>query len=132
MFSMWMAAMFLMASCSSASSNTPGKALGQYVEALQSGNYESFVEGIALEEGITPEQVQQQKAMLVSLIGSKAAQEYDQKGGIKGVEILSEEIAEDGNSAVVTYKMELGDGTTQEDSQAMVKRDGKWLMDANK
>ena len=129
---LWIAAMFVMASCSSGSGSTPGKALGKYVDELKSGNYENFVEGFALEEGIPAEQAQQQKAMLASLVGEKASQEYEKKGGLKGFEIVSEEIAEDGNSAVVTFKLQFGDGTDSEDTQKMVKRDGKWLMDADK
>ena len=102
------------------------------MDELKSGNYENFVEGFALEEGLPAEQAQQQKAMLASLVGEKASQEYEKKGGLKGFEIVSEEIAEDGNSAVVTFKLQFGDGTDSEDSQKMVKRDGKWLMDADK
>ena len=53
--------MVVMASCSSGSGSTPGKALGKYVDELKSGNYENFVEGFALEEGLPAEQAQQQQ-----------------------------------------------------------------------
>ncbi len=129
-FGLCIAAMFMLASCES--SNTPGKALTRYVEDLKSGDYEKFVDGFALEEGISEEEAKLQKDMLVSLIGEKAGPEFESKGGIKGVEIVSEEIAEDGNSAVVTFKLQYGDGTEEEDSQEMINRDGKWLMDSDK
>lgn len=131
-FSLMIAAMLVMASCSSSLGDGPGEALTGYVEALQSGNYAAFVDGFALKEGISSEEAEQQKAMFVSLVRDKASQEYGKKGGIQGVEILSEELSEDGNSAVVTFTLRYGDGTSQEDSQDMVKRDGKWLMDADK
>ena len=56
----------------------------------------------------------------------------EKKGGLKEVEIVSEEMAEDGNSAIVTYKQHYGDGSVKEDTQKMIKVDGKWLMDIGK
>ena len=50
----------------------------------------------------------------------------------KEIEIVSEEMAEDGNSAIVTYKQHYGDGSVKEDTQKMIKVDGKWLMDIGK
>ena len=58
--------------------------------------------------------------------------ELEKKGGLKSFEVLSEEIAEDGNSAVVKFKQVYGNGEESEDEQKMVKVDGKWLMDIGK
>lgn len=41
-------------------------------------------------------------------------------------------MTEDGNSAIVTYKQHYGDGSVKEDTQKMIKVDGKWLMDIGK
>ena len=103
-----------------------------YVEELKAGNYEKFVEGIAFKDDLAAEQIQEQKAMWTSLLQEKTGKEFEKQGGLNGIEILSEEISEDGNSAVVTFKMMYGDGSEKEDSQNMVKKDGKWLMDINK
>lgn len=62
----------------------------------------------------------------------KAGKELEKKGGLKSFEVLSEEIAEDGNSAVVKFKQVYGNGEESEDEQKMVKVDGKWLMDIGK
>jgi len=62
----------------------------------------------------------------------KAGKELEKKGGLKSFEVLSEEIAEDGNSAVVKFKQVFGNGEESEDEQKMVKVDGKWLMDIGK
>ncbi len=131
-FSMWIVAMIIMASCSSSSSATPGAALKGYVDDLKAGNYEKFVEGMALEEGLTEDQINEQKAMWVSLLKEKSSKEFEKRGGFESIEIISEEIAEDGNSAVVTFTQKFGDGSQKENKQTMVKRDGKWLMDMNK
>ena len=130
-FGMCIIALVLMVSCSS-SSATPGAALKGYVEELKAGNYEKFVEGIAFKDDLAAEQTQEQKAMGTSLLQQKTGKEFEKQGGLNGIEILSEEIWEDGNSAVVTFKMIYGDGSEKEDSQNMVKKDGKWLMDINK
>ena len=130
-FGMCIIALVLMVSCSS-SSATPGAALKGYVEELKAGNYEKFVEGIAFKDDLAAEQIQEQKAMWTSLLQEKAGKEFEKQGGLNGIEILSEEISEDGNSAVVTFKMMYGKKKKKEDSQNMVKKDGKWLMDINK
>lgn len=128
--SMMAVAMFVMASCSSA--DTPGKALKQYMEAAKDGNYEKFVDGIAFEDGLSNEKIKEQKQVWISLLKEKGDKEFEKKGGLKDIEIISEEIAEDGNSAVVKFKQTFGNGEVDEDTQAMVKKDGKWLMDINK
>ena len=130
--SMMVAALFMMASCSSSSSDSPSKALNGYVDELKAGNYEKFVEGIVFKDGLSDEEIQSGKAMWVGLLQDKGAKEFEKRGGLKGIEIISEEISEDGNSAVVTFKQMFGDGTETEDTQNMVKKDGKWLMDVNK
>lgn len=122
--------MFVMAACSS--SNTPGGALKQYSEYLQKGDYEKFVDGLTFDESQDAATVKEQKAALVSMLKEKVSKEYEKKGGIKSIEILSEEIAEDGNTAVVKTKHTYGNGETEEGDQQMVKRDGKWLMSVGK
>ena len=114
------------------SSITRGEEILEYVDLLKAGKYEKFVEGMAFKEGLTQEQIQEQKAMWASLLQEKGAKEYEKLGGLKGIEITSQEITEDGNSHVIKFKQTFGDDTTKDGSQAMVKRDGKWLMDINK
>lgn len=130
-FSMMVMAMFVMTACSS-SSNTPGGALKKYSEYLKNGEYEKFVEGMAFKDSQDAAKVKEQKETLVSMLKEKLSKEYDKKGGIKDIEILSEQIAEDGNTAVVKTKYTYGNGETQEGEQKMVKQDGKWLMSMGK
>ncbi len=130
-FSMMVMAMFLMTACSS-SPATPGDALKKYSEFLQSGDYENFVEGLAFEENQDAAKVKEQKEALVAMLKEKVDKEYEKKGGIKDIEILSEEVAEDGNTAVVKTRYTYGNGETEEGDQQMVKKDGKWLMSVGK
>lgn len=121
---------FLIASCSS--TDTPGQALSHYMDALKNKNYEEVVNGIAFPDKLTPEELQQAKEQWRALLEEKSAKTIEQQGGIAGFEILSEEISEDGNSATVTYKQVFGNGTEDDGTQKMVKKEGKWLMDINK
>ncbi|HIZ26795.1 DUF4878 domain-containing protein [Barnesiella sp. An55] len=119
----------LIASCSN---NSPGSALKHYMDAMNDKNFEEVVDGIAFKEGLTPEQQQQVRERWITLLQDKAEKSAEQQGAIKSFEIISEEISEDGTTAEVKYKQVFEDGTEKEGTQAMVKRDGKWLMDVGK
>lgn len=129
-FGMLAIAILVMAACSS--SNNPGDALKKYGQYLQNGDYENFVEGLAFDGNQDAGKVKEQKEALVSILKEKVSKEYEKKGGIKDIEILSEQIAEDGNTAVVKTRYTYGNGETEEEEQQMVKKDGKWLMSMNK
>ena len=51
--------------------------------------------------------IKQAREGLVSMMEEKADKTLEKNGGIKSIEIISEEIAEDGNSAVVKFKTSL-------------------------
>ena len=130
LFRVIVVAMLAFVSCSSGGS-TPADALKNYATALQDGKYEKFVDGINFSNA-TPDQQKEAREGFVALVKEKGAKEFEKKGGFKGFEILSEEIAEDGNSAVVKFKQIYGNGEEEESEQKMVKVDGKWLMDIGK
>ena len=119
----------LIASCSN---NSPGSALKHYMDAMNDKNFEEVADGIAFKEGLTPEQQQQVREGWITLLQDKSEKSAEQQGAIKSFEIISEEISEDGTTAEVKYKQVFEDGTEKEGTQAMVKRDGKWLMDVGK
>lgn len=117
-------------SCSS--NNTPGGALKSYVSALNDGDYEEFVNGVYFNERMSESRKEKQRAQLLTLAQDKGTNEFESKGGLVRLEILSEEIAEDGESAIVKYKRIFGNGEEETGKQKMVKRDEKWLMDMRK
>lgn len=110
------------------SSNTPGGAALKYYNDVKNGNYEAYVDGIAFKEEFTAED----KEQFVTLMKEKADKEYKKKEGISKVEMLSEEVAEDGQTATVTMKITYGNGETEESDVAMVLKDGAWKMDMKK
>lgn len=74
---------------------------------------------------------------VTSMIASKADQTLAKKQGIKGYEILSEEVtpAEENKpeTAVVKVKIEYGDASTKEETVKLKKDDaGDWKIDMGK
>lgn len=127
-FSMMLVAMFIMAACSD---NSPSATFKSYITAFQKGDYEKFVDGINLSK-VTPDEMKETKEGLTAMMKEKGEKMVEQKGGLKDIEILSEEIAEDGNTAVIKYKQIYGDGSEEESEGKMIKVDGKWMMDMGK
>ena len=87
---------FTLSFTSCSSDNTPGGALKSYVSALNDGDYEEFVDGVYFNERMSERRKEKQRAQLLSLARDKGTSEFDQKGGLVRLEILSEEISEDG------------------------------------
>lgn len=114
------------------SPTTPGKALKSYLTDLVNENYESFMEGIYFPEDMDEQRKEKEEAQLLAIITEKGSKEYEKKGGVKSIEILSETISEDGKSAIVEYKQTFGNGEEEKQSQKMIKKDDKWFIDMRK
>lgn len=128
-FGMFAMMMLLATACSSSS---PGAAAKKYAEYLKDGKYEKFVDAIAVDAEGDEAKIKEEKAGLAAMLKEKGAKQLEKKGGIKEIEIVSETIAEDENSAKVVLKQIYGDETTQENTFNMVKQDGEWKMNAKK
>ncbi len=70
--------------------------------------------------------------MLLSLFEEKGAETLEEKGGVKSIEVLSEEISDDGKTATVELRQTYGNGETSEDSMDLILSGGKWLMEMDK
>lgn len=114
------------------SPTTPGKALKSYLTDLKNENYESFIEGVYFPEDMDEQRKEKKEAQLLAIIQEKGAKEYERKGGVKSIEILSETISEDGKSAIVEFKQTFGNGEEEKKSQKMIKKDNKWFIDMTK
>ena len=116
----------------SCSPSSPGKALKGYLNDLADEDYESFIEGVYFPEDMDEQRKKKDEAQLLAIIKENGAKEYEKKGGVKSIEILSETISEDGKSAVVEYKQTFGNGEEEKQSQKMIKKDDKWFIDMRK
>lgn len=112
----------------SCSKNSPEGVIQQYVADIQAGQYEDAIDLFYFKKSLTDSQKQQYAAMLRDKLGK----ELDKKGGISGVEITNVEMAEDGESANVSYTIKYGDGSAKASTDKVVKVDGDWKLETNK
>lgn len=108
-------------------SQTPGQVAKKNAEYLANGQYEKFIDGIAFDENASKEDIKEQKEMILSLL-EKGKESIDGKDGLAKVDVISEVIAEDGNSAKVLLKQTYKNGDSEESGYDMVKKNGRWKM----
>ena len=119
LFRLMAVAIVAMAMVACGGNNTPEAATKAMLKRFQKGDYKAMVEQIHFSK-------------LVSMVQGKMAPEVEKKGGIKSFEVGEAEIAEDGQSAKVPYKLIYGDGSEESKTQKLVLVDGKWMLDEGK
>ena len=125
-FSVSLMCMFLFSACSA---DTPGAVAKEFVSALQSGNSKKMMDCMAMDTDKEMTDSQKKQAELAAAaMAEKGKEALERKGGLKGSEVVSETIDEDGETAKVVLKLTYGDGSDEENSYKMVKQNGKWKM----
>lgn len=122
----------LMATSCGGNSATPAGAAADCIELIKAKDYEGFVETINMSENATPEEIEQAKQMYVSLFRDKGEKQIEKKGGIESYTLVSEEIAEDGQTAKVKYDITYGNGSVETQKFDMVLVDGVWKQEVKK
>ena len=125
-FSLFVLTLGMFAACSS--SEKPGEAAKKYAQYVADGKYDKFIDAIAFDESASPEQVKEQKDMLLALLQEKGQKGIEEKGGLKSIDIISEVIDPDGNNAKVMLLQTYGNGDTEDAKYDMVKKNGTWKM----
>lgn len=120
-------AAFFAVSCSS--SNTPGEVAIEAYQLMADGKYEKVLDKFYIAD---PAEKEEFKSTMLSLCKEKMEPQLQAKGGIEKIELVSEEISEDGKSARVTTKITYGDGSVEEEKTKMVNVDGEWLVSIEK
>ena len=90
-----------------------------------------MAELVYYEEGKEPK-TDAEKDQLAAMMQSKASTTYANNGELKSYEILSEEISEDGNEAVVNAKMEFEKKTSEDKIKLKKDSGGDWKIDMSK
>lgn len=115
----------LLSACGGGAS-TPADAALKCAELFKNGDFEALVDELSFPEGTTDEEKEQTKAMILAMGKEKAQKETEKRGGITSYEIASEEIAEDGKTAVVKIKYIYGDGSDNIQKYDLALVDGTW------
>lgn len=113
---------FVMMSCGGG--NTPGKVVEGAFMKIGEGDFAGAADMMAKEDGALTAEEHDKVVALLSL----AKGQLEENEGIKAIEVLSEEIAEDGNSADIKYKIIYGNGEEEEDEAKVVLLDGEWKL----
>lgn len=61
---------------------------------------------------------------------AKLTEEFKKEGGLKSLEITSEQVT--GDTATVNFTIKYGNGTTKQDNEKLIKQDGKWKITVSK
>ena len=111
--------------------NTPKGVTEQFIKAIQEQDGEKMAELVYYKEGKAPSS-DAEKQQAAAMMTSKASMTYQNNGALKSYEILSEEISEDGNEAVVKTKIEFEKKTDEDDVKLKKDADGNWKIDMSK
>lgn len=101
------------------SQSGPSGVVESHIEAISEGNVEGVKETLPPSMG---ESLGEKLAMLVLEQSRRAAR----KGGVKEVEILSEEVV--GNTGTVSFTVHFNDGSSRNGSSSIIKIDGQWYV----
>lgn len=118
---------FVMAACGGAGANTPTAVAENYLSDLKAGNYEALVDQLYFKQ----EMSDTDKEQLVVMCKGKVEQTIEKNGELKGWKITSEEIAEDGQKAVVKYTLKY-ENKDVEDKVKLINVDGEWKVNSGK
>ena len=119
---------FTLWSCGPA--NTPSAVAEEACKCVQNEDYEGYVELMDLKETKNQESEKQQ---FVAMLREKGTKTMEKKQGIKSYKVESEEISEDGKSAIVKMKVVYGDGSEDTNKIKLVKNDkGEWKISFGK
>ena len=119
---------FTLWSCGPA--NTPSAVAEKACKCVQNEDYEGYVELMDLKETKNQES---EKEQFVAMLREKGTKTMEKKQGIKSYKVESEEISEDGKSAIVKMKVVYGDGSEDTSKIKLVKNDkGEWKISFGK
>lgn len=125
LFAAFILSIITFASCGSDGA-TPSAAAEKCAELLKAGDYNGLIDQIAFDENASQEDIDATKAMLVAAGKDKNEKKFAEKQGIASYKVISEEIAEDGNTAIVKIEFTYGDGSTETEKYDLKLVDGQW------
>lgn len=116
----------------SCGSSTPSDKALEYVGYMKDAKYKELVDEIVFPAESTPEEIEQSKNALISMLTEKGSKQLEEKGGIVSYKVTEETIAEDGKTAQVKVDIKYGDGEVVPATYDLIWVDGEWKLDAKK
>lgn len=113
------ATLLLTAGC--AADRSPRSLAKHFYKSIANGEYDDALSHTTLTSDIDLE--------LYHAIMNKVSTSIEAKGGVKKIEIVSEELSEDEQSAVVEVAITYANGTTETEYCDVIFKDEKWVVD---
>lgn len=104
-----------------AADRSPRSLAKHFYKAIAGGEYDKALSYITLDEEIDLE--------LYHAIMEKVSTSIEAKGGVEKIEIIDEQIAEDGMSAVVASAITYADGSVDKEYCDLKFKNEKWVID---
>lgn len=114
-------AMFVLSAVGCAADRSPRSLAKSFYKAIAQGDYDKALAYTTLGEEIDLE--------LYHAIMNKVSNSIEAKGGVEKIEILDEQIAEDGMSAVVAAIITYADGSADKEYCDVRFEDERWVVD---
>lgn len=124
-------ALMLMVSCSSKKESSPSQVAEKAYACLQDRDYKGFVDLMDMdtEEGMSENEKEAQKAMMVALLEEKYEESVAQNGGIESYKVVDEVVDSTDMKATVTMEIKfVNSSQPQTENVPLVRVDGKWLI----
>lgn len=134
-FFITMALACLVCFVTSCSSNTPADVAQTSIDYLKEQKFDKYVDLIYVKPNAqdSPDELKKEKEQFADMLREKYKQALKAKGGIKDSEVLSEEVADDGETATVVLKVTYGDGSEEENTLKLRKdEEDNWKLDMGK
>lgn len=128
-FSLLVFTLGLLASCGSTKS--PGEAAKEYAQYIAEGKYKEYVDAIDFGQDATPENIAEQKELLLSFFQERGTDILKEITGFKSIDLVSEVISPDGNEAKVILLYTFENNKTSSENYEMIKVDGNWKIKFN-
>lgn len=121
---LFLGSLFILNSCGIGSSGSPAATVKEFSNKVEKGDFEGAIGRISTDGRSMDKEAKEELTLLLGM----AKKEVDKKKGIKNMEVLSETIDPDGKTATVKMKYTYGNGSVNEESNSLVKEDGKWKL----
>jgi len=102
----------------------PGATVKEFFHLVEDGKVNDAMELMA------PGIKEMMQAMGGAAAFSEGTSEFKDKGGIKKINILKEDVT--GDVAEVEVELEFGDGSSEKETMKLMKVDGKWKISPDK
>ncbi|MCD8102941.1 MAG: DUF4878 domain-containing protein [Alistipes sp.] len=100
----------------------------EYSEHLRDGNYDHMVDRMVADNDFDGQEMRRDKRRYSDMLRNNVDDHVRRHGGIKKVDVVSENVAKDGNTANVVVRHHYNDGIAEDINYDLRKIDNEWKV----